>query len=436
MWYKVLSLVLMAYVFLNLILPKIPGELTIYLLTIICWLSVSFLTIKINMKEENANLFSWRLSRPLILNAVMVGTLQIVILIFAGLFTAFGRSPYAFTPTAIIINIAYFSSALIALELSRAHLIKSCPKRKIITGIALTALFYAFISFSPARFLTLGASADTAKFLASDFLPTLAQSLLATYLALLGGPTASVGYLGTLKAFEWLSPILPNPDWPITALITTLIPVIGFLTINQTVSPFKLMQLGIINRAEVKTRTRRTKKSSPLSWTAIAIIAVILVWGSTGLLGFQPTIIASGSMRPALDVGDIAITVPTSPENIKVGDIIQYWRQGESVPIMHRAIETYKSGGTTYFITKGDANNAPDDPITPTQTVGKLVITIPKLGWISIYLKTFIANAWAFLTNNPAIAYITITITSATSILGIHRYRNQPLRKLRRRLGR
>jgi len=386
--------------------------------------------------QENVNLVKWRFNKFLVTNAALIAAFQISSLIFAAFFTGFGRSPYLFTPIAIAMNIAYFSSTLLGLEFSRAYLIKSCSKRKIFIGIGLISLFYTLISLPLTKFLTLGAPADTAKFLGSDLLPALAQSLLATYLALLGGPTASIAYLGTLQAFEWLSPILPNPTWTIKALITTLIPAIGFLTINQTVSPFKLMRTGIISRLEATGRTRKAKKSISLSWTAIAIIAVILVWSSTGLLGFQPNIIASGSMTPTLDIGDIVVTVQTHPEAIKVGDIIQYWREGEPAPIIHRVIETYKSGGATYFVTKGDANNAPDDPITPTQTVGKLIITIPKLGWVSITLKTAIAETITFFTNNIVAAYTTLAVALAASTFGIHRYGNQPLRKLRRRLGR
>ena len=434
MRYMAVGLVLAAYVFLNLIMPKIASGLTIYLLTITCWLTVAFAILKISLKE-GANILSWRLSKPPILNAAMIGILQIVILAFAGLFTAFGRSPYAFTPIAIIINISYFSSALLGLELSRAYLIKSFPKRKVFIGIASIALFYTFISIPLIRFITPKTAAETAKFLGSDLLPTLSQSLLATYLALLGGPIASIAYLGVLEAFEWLCPILPNPPWAIKALITTLIAVVGFLAVTQTVSPFKLMRLGLVSRFEVLRRTRRTRKS-PTGWIAIALIAVILVWGSTGLLGFQPSIIASGSMRPTLDVGDIAITVQTRPEKIGVGDIIQYWREGETAPIIHRVIEIYKSGGTTYIVTKGDANNAPDEPIMATRTVGKVIFIIPKLGWISIYLKTAIANAWTFFANNPSASYTILGITLISSAIGIHRYRNQPLRRLRRRLKR
>ncbi|MCD6445220.1 hypothetical protein J7L49_00315, partial [Candidatus Bathyarchaeota archaeon] len=118
--------------------------------------------------------------------------------------------------------------------------------------------------------------------------------------------------------------------------------------------------------------------------------------------------------------------------------IIQYWRQGEPASTIHRVIEIYKSEGITYIVTKGDANNAPDDPITltPTQKISKLVFTIPKLGWISIYLKEFFANAWAFLANNPTATYATIGITLISSAYTIHTYRNQPIRRLRRRLKR
>jgi signal peptidase len=399
-----------------------------YFLPIICW-GFAALTLLWVCGTENIRLW---FKKQVTTTALLTAALQISALIFAGLFTSFGRSPYAFTPTAIAINIVYFSAPIIAMEISRATIIKSCSKKRIFTGIALTALLYTFITIPLIRFTTQKTPAETIEFLGSELLPTLAQSLLATYLALLGGPVASIAYLWTLKAFEWLSPILPNPPWAMKALATTLVPVVGFLSVSDSVSPFKLIQLGIVGRAELRSRMGRAKKSSSLSWIAIAVTGVILVWGSTGLLGFQPSIIASGSMRPTLDVGDIAITVQTRPENIKVGDVIQYWRQGDPAPIIHRVIEINYTGGVTYITTKGDANTAPDEPIMVTGTVGRLVFTIPKLGWVSIYLRSFIAQAWAFITGNTQALYIIFGIMLISSAYGIHRYRNKPLRRLRR----
>jgi len=428
---KVLTILLVVFMYVFLGIIKFGG-LMAYLIPIICWTLTALTILYITGLENPRRWFN----KQVTLTALLTASLQISALMGVSFFATFGKSPYVLTLTSIPLYIAYFTPPLLALELSRAHLIKSCPKKRIFTGIVLTSLLYTLLKFPTAKLLSLGEPVATTKFLGSEFLPTLAQSLFATYLALLSGPTASIAYLGVLEALEWLSPILPNPPWPIKALITTLIPTLGFLTVNETVNPFTLMRYGILSRAQIRCKIRRTKKSSTLSWMAIAIIGVIFIWGSTGLLGFQPNVIASGSMRPTLDVGDIVVTVQTRPENIRVGDIIQYWRQGEPAPIIHRVIQVDRAGGITYIVTKGDANDAPDEPITVTQTVGKVVLIIPKIGWISIALKTAILAAASYIQNNFAPAIALMGLAFAYSAFRIHKYRNKPLNKLKRRFGR
>ena len=57
---------------------------------------------------------------------------------------------------------------------------------------------------------------------------------------------------------------------------------------------------------------------------------------------------------------------------------------------MHRVIEIQEVGDAKFFITKGDANRNPDsDPVIPENVVGKLVFTIPKIGWVAIAVKGF-----------------------------------------------
>ncbi|KAA0006507.1 MAG: signal peptidase I [Thermoplasmata archaeon] len=421
---KICLLVLVITIYLLLGFFRLGG-LMAYVVPSICWSLLAIIAIYICGPRKIRLWFS----KPLTTMAVLIALLQISALVFSAFFTAFGRSPYAHTPIAIMIGMTYFSSALFGMEFSRAYLIKSCPKRKVSMGIILVALLFTFISIPLTRFIAPKTPVETAEFIGSEILPTLAQSLLATYLALFGGPIASISYLGTLQAFEWLSPILPNPEWPVKALIATLIPMIGYSAVNEVVNPFKLTRIGITSRS------RAGKKSSSLSWIAVAIIAVIMVWGPTGLLGFQPTIVASGSMRPALDVGDIVIIVQAHPDTIKVGDIIQYRGEGEPAPTIHRVIKIYKSEGITYIVTKGDANDVPDEPIMANRIMGKVVFKIPKLGWISIYLKKAIADAWISLASNPT-AYATIGITSVGLAIAINRRRSHRFGKMRGKLKR
>jgi len=417
-------LIITVYLLTNIIVPYTFRGNIIFLIDALLWTIPIAATILITKLTQTT---MRRTDKTLIQLAAIIAVFQVFLAVFTAFFMGFGKNANVWTPSTLTIYFPYLLVPFLAIELSRAYLAQSASKNKPTLQILLISLFLTFISTTIPRYLDLIAPLAISEFLIKTFIPALAISLLATYLAYLGGFPANLAYMAIPAFLTWFSPILPNPPWAAQSMLTVTAATAGFLLLDQAVKPLPTRRTR---------RTLRKQKSQLPFWTAITMIGLIAVWSSTGLLGFTPSIIASGSMRPALDVGDIAVTVQTRPEIIKVGDIIQYWRQGEPAPIIHRVIETYKSGGTTYFVTKGDANNAPDDPITPTQTVGKLIITIPKLGWISIYLKTAVTTAASFLQNNVTATYATIGLIFTYSAFRIHKYRNQPLRKLRRRIGR
>ena len=92
-------------------------------------------------------------------------------------------------------------------------------------------------------------------------------------------------------------------------------------------------------------------------------------------------IVASGSMSPTIDKGDLII-IKKSDEYV-VHDIITFVEDDGKV-VTHRIISIVDGEGT--FITKGDFNDDYDqlDPTTPPirldQVQGKVVGTIPKVG--------------------------------------------------------
>ena len=423
----VLALVITIYVSLSFFRF---GGLMAYIIPSICWSLLALITLYVCGLEK---IRLWY-NKKIFAMAGLIAIFQIFILVDAGIFTGFGKSPYSFTPTGITINLILVSSTLLGTELSRAYLIKNFGRKKPILTMGLVTLLYSFVITPIAAFLTLDDPLTSTKFLGSRFLPTITENLLASYLALLAGPIASLAYRAPLKAFQWFSPILPDLPWGYEALLGVLVPTIGFVVINQSTTATLLRKIGIQPKTRKPRRFTRSEKSSIKGWIIVSVLCVLMVWTSTGLLGFYPTTIASGSMRPTLDVGDIAITIQTRPETIKVGDIIQYWREGEAAPTIHRVVEIYESGGTTHIITKGDANTAPDDPITTTQTIGKVIYTIPKLGWISIYTKTAIATIWSFFSTNVTLAYATLATTLGAGIYyTIHRHKNRPRYWTRRR---
>jgi len=402
-----------------------------YAVPSVCWATLALTTLYVTGGLEKIR--SWTNKRTTLM-ALLAAGFQIFILIDAGLITKFGKSPALFTPTGITINLILVSSTLLGMELSRAYLTKNLNKKNPTLTLAAVTLLYTFTNVS---ILALANFQDPLKysiFIGTGFLPILTENLLATYLALLSGPAASLAYRAPLQAFQWFSPILPDLPWGYKALIGVMTPTIGFIAINMATTLRDQRKAGIQTQRR-PTPILRKNKSSMKGWLAVSIFMVLAVWASTGLLGFYPTIIASGSMRPALEVGDLVMVIPVNPSQIQVGDIIQYGKEGGMT--LHRVVDIQTTKGARLFITKGDDNPIPDsDPVFPAQTKGKLIFTIPKIGWISIYIKTAIANVWSLLSTHTTLAYTALsTIVFMASLFTIHTYKTRSHRHWRRKRG-
>lgn len=107
------------------------------------------------------------------------------------------------------------------------------------------------------------------------------------------------------------------------------------------------------------------------------------------ILGFRPYMVATGSMEPKYNVGDLVIIKETPEEEIKIGDIINYISENGIDTITHRVVDIIKKDGKTYYKTHGDNNNSEDSGLVNySQVNGKLVFKISKLGTILTKLLT------------------------------------------------
>jgi signal peptidase len=218
----------------------------------------------------------------------------------------------------------------------------------------------------------------------SSWLPLLAENLVASMLVMTAGASASLAYRGLLAAFWWLCPILPNLDWALKGLVGTVIPVIGIVVIND---------LYASQTSKVRSRKKMRSNALPTGWIFTAIGCVAIVWFATGVLPVKPSLVPSGSMVPVINPGDIVLTTAINTDAIKLGDIIEYKNSKENINIVHRVIEIGGDTDTRYFITKGDANNAPDaDPVSPQAVLGKEIFIIPKVGLVSVAVKSIFTH--------------------------------------------
>ena len=97
-------------------------------------------------------------------------------------------------------------------------------------------------------------------------------------------------------------------------------------------------------------------------------------------LGFGASVVLSGSMEPALSVGDLLIV--RAQEAYEPGDIVVY--QSGTMPVVHRIVDI-RDGTVT---TRGDANNASDAPFPADAIKGAVIAVIPWIGYGIWALKT------------------------------------------------
>jgi signal peptidase I len=295
----------------------------------------------------------------------------------AGLLTGFGRSPYDHSIRGIIINFFYLGSMLIGMETARAWLVNYLFKKQPAKGVILTALIFTFFAFTPARLLSFETTLDGAMFAGNIFLPSLSENLLASYLAFLGGVVPALIYSGTILAVQWFAPILPDLSWLIKAVVGTFVPAFCMVLLYQ------LYQSEVL-----KVKRKNRESENPAGWLAVSAISVMIIWFAVGVFSVFPNVIISGSMSPEIEVGDVILVRRIGPEEVQLGDVLMF--REEYARISHRVIEIREDErGLPLFITKGDANAHPDrDPVIAENVIGKVVHVLPKIGWVTILLRS------------------------------------------------
>lgn len=114
---------------------------------------------------------------------------------------------------------------------------------------------------------------------------------------------------------------------------------------------------------------------------------IIKPQNTPSILGYKSFTIISGSMQPAINLGDMIVLKSVDENEIKNGDIISF-KKGDSI-ITHRVIEIdFDENGEKQFITKGDYNNSKDIGIVKYPEIeGKIIKTIPYVGKLALAMQ-------------------------------------------------
>lgn len=119
------------------------------------------------------------------------------------------------------------------------------------------------------------------------------------------------------------------------------------------------------------------------------VVLLILVLTAGIVLGaWRFTVIDTGSMRPALNPGDVAVLTSERIADLKRGQIVAFHPPGEPrLTVIHRVFSIQRTRNGVIIQTKGDANNATDPwhARLTGNTVWHENLKAPKLGYLAVW---------------------------------------------------
>ena len=124
-------------------------------------------------------------------------------------------------------------------------------------------------------------------------------------------------------------------------------------------------------------------------------------------------VIVSGSMEPLIKIKDAVLIKRVDSDNeLKQGDVVTYRATDPTyygILITHRIVDIKEENGKKIYVTKGDHNETVDrSPIDFNQITGKVVMRIPKIGYIKYFLVS--SYGWIIAIVIPSLLVIIMDI--------------------------
>lgn len=347
------------------------NKIYLYIINPIVWIGIAIFLKSMLGKSYEVK----KLKKDIISYSFIAVLTYIIIYLISGLFITFGKNPYSRTLIGITTNLWIFATVIIAKEYIRYRLINNVYEKDKIKIAIYISIVYVILEMGLRRIVT---ATITPLFImetsAQIILPLIMKNLLYSYTAINSNYLPAMFYeLGT-NLYLWLSPVLPNAPWIMTAIIDSVIPLILFLYIRYEK-----------NKKDIFRTKEKLMNSDPRSIIPLTICIVLAIWLAIGIFPIKPIAIATGSMEPELHVGDVAVIKKCEANDVEEGDIIEYQMEGYTV--IHRIQSKTQKNGQFTFITKGDNNDTEDsEPVSEEQLIGKVIFKVRFLGFPAIWL--------------------------------------------------
>ena len=174
----------------------------------------------------------------------------------------------------------------------------------------------------------------------------------------------------------------------------------------------------MLKNVEKIKENKKLKLIGDIAYVLLFIIVVLMLVvvilqrasnNSISIGGYRMFSVATGSMLPVYNVGDVLVAKEVKPDEIKIDDDIVYKGAKGSFKdkvVTHRVISIEKEEDNNYkIITKGVANTEQDPEIDQTQVYGKVIYKIKSLSFLGKMMKNMYVFYFAIFIPAALIIY-------------------------------
>lgn len=300
-----------------------------------------------------------------------------VIIYSLGIIVGFTYNVYSLKIVSIMKNIFPILIIVVISELSRYNINSKIKNNNWLLFLSFVTFFLidTTIIISKLEYNNFSVLLDN---ISLYIVPSLSKNLLLTYLSTKITYKPIIVYRLLMEIPIFLVPIFPNFGTYIESIIKLSIPIIILVRINNFYKKLPVNKEKIIIK----------KNYSMYVYILATIVLVTVIFLTSGIFKHQAIVIASGSMKPTFDRGDIVIVEKLSNQEkteLEEGSILAFRREGKLV--IHRIYKKLKSGNEVFFETKGDNNENPDGYLIElNEIVGTSNIKIKYLGMPTIII--------------------------------------------------
>ena len=373
----IIILILVILFYINQIYLSKLGNIFTFVINPIFFMGIALLLKFIIVSPYNTN----KSKKEIIQYVLIAMLLYAFIYLISGLFTGYGKNPYASNIRGIIINLFASATIFCSIEYIRYKLIHNVYKKDENMIFILLVIIFSIWEFKFFEIITSELSTYTIfKQFFYKLVPIIIKNILFTYVSLKSDYMPNIIYELLYHAILWMAPILPNLPWVVESIINIIFPLLLLLYIRYYVC--------LKNRFHLNTIESET---DPSRLVPFSIVFIVLIWFMLGILPIKPVGVMTGSMYPEIKSGDAVIIKKCGANDIELENIIEY--QMENYTVIHRVIDKYTEDGEIFFITKGDNNENKDSkPVSEDQLIGKVIFKIPYIAIPSIWIHSIDTN--------------------------------------------